>query len=491
MPRSIKELNKPTTHETSPYAFYQSADNKYSIVYKEHQGKRHLVVPVVMMKTGVHCGSHGPILHKIEELGKIVEAWNGIPITIEHPTQDGTPISANSPTIIDEKTVGRVYNAFVDGDKLKAECWLDEEKLISVSCEAYEYIKKQWPLDVSVGVFTEDEAEEGMWNGEEYSAVAYNHRPDHLALLPGSVGACSWADGCGIRVNEEGRQNDVNLQEAISQLFQAGFSAYKSGVSHEMVRDQLYSAISGKAGKDGWASLEQVFDDFFVYQVVTFSPDGPSKEALYKQEYSLTKEGSVELNGNPSLVRRKVDYVAMGITRKKGGNAEMDKKAKVNMLIQSKQTPFVEANRDFLEGLEESQLDELQAKFQEPTPAPAVHSEPTPSPIDHIQALRESIKSEEDFLRILPEGPVKESIRSGVRLNNARKMELVEKITAHSKEFTVEELQAKGVDELGKIASLIPAAPAAPGDYSPLAAHGSRPAAKVEDVLPPCGVELE
>jgi len=52
-------------------------------------------------------------------------------------------------------------------------------------------------------MFIEEEAQEGLWNKEKYIAVAKNIRPDHLALLTDAVGACSIADGCGIRNNEK------------------------------------------------------------------------------------------------------------------------------------------------------------------------------------------------------------------------------------------------------------------------------------------------
>lgn len=35
-----------------------------------------------------------------------------------------------------------------------------------------------------------------------FKRIARNLNPDHLALLPGGTGACSWEDGCGVRANE-------------------------------------------------------------------------------------------------------------------------------------------------------------------------------------------------------------------------------------------------------------------------------------------------
>jgi hypothetical protein len=179
-------------------------DGVYEVKTRKYRGKNHLVIPVIMMVEGVHHGSHGPLYHSIQDLGKFPESWNGIPVVIDHPVIEGVNVSANSPDIED---VGKVFNTYVkDNKKLAAEVWLDEEKLQAFSKEVLAQIKQGIPLEVSLGMFTEEELVTGEWNGEHYEAIAKNHRPDHLALLPGSVGACSLADGCGLGVNSEGLQ---------------------------------------------------------------------------------------------------------------------------------------------------------------------------------------------------------------------------------------------------------------------------------------------
>lgn len=194
---------------------YSQPVPNYTVEKVTHQGRQFLVVPVNMMTEGVHKGSHGAVFHSIDELGKFPASWNGIPVTIQHPKDpQGNPISANSPDVIDGTTVGRVYHTNVDGDVLKSKAYLDEQRLRQVSPLAAEYIDKGLPLEVSLGMFTEDEPNQGVWRNEQYNAVATNHRPDHLALLPGGRGACSWADGCGIRANEEENENnDMNTNE--------------------------------------------------------------------------------------------------------------------------------------------------------------------------------------------------------------------------------------------------------------------------------------
>ena len=209
-PKAIQQANGVVaTHsesEDEDIGFYKELASNYEIRYEMYKGKQRIVVPVIMMQAGVHAGSHGPLLHLAEDLGKFPASWDGIPISIQHPQENGNNVSANQPHIIDNQVVGRVFNTHMEDGKLKAEAWIDQDRIQQISPEALKYIQDGKPLDVSVGVFTEDEYSTGDYNGEHYEGIAKNHRPDHLALLPGGRGACSWTDGCGVRANaaEEG-----------------------------------------------------------------------------------------------------------------------------------------------------------------------------------------------------------------------------------------------------------------------------------------------
>jgi hypothetical protein len=57
-------------------------------------------------------------------------------------------------------------------------------------------------VEISTGLFTDNIPESGVWNGEAYTAVARNYRPDHLAILPDQKGSCSIADGAGLLRNK-------------------------------------------------------------------------------------------------------------------------------------------------------------------------------------------------------------------------------------------------------------------------------------------------
>lgn len=220
----------------------------YVVQEKTHQERKHLVVPVVMIVEGVLNGSHGPLLHLVNEFGKIPESWNGIPVVINHPEQDGYSISANSPEIIDGQTVGRVYNTHVLNNKLVAEAWLDELKLNKISADTLSAINMGQSIEISVGVYTEDEqVEEGDWKGVKYNAIARNHRPDHLALLPDGVGACNLNDGCGIRANQKKGGNEVELESKVTDLekeFQEMKLTMNGDKIVELIQKQLKKEIT-------------------------------------------------------------------------------------------------------------------------------------------------------------------------------------------------------------------------------------------------------
>lgn len=353
--------------------------NNYQLRTEIHQGRSHLVAPVVMLNEGVLNGSAGPLLHLAEQFGKFPGAWNGIPIFIDHPRDGDVFVAGNTPQIIDQKAVGRVYNAYIDGAKLKGEAWIDEKKIEQLSPVALGYIRQGRPLDVSVGVWTDDEPTAGTYNNTAYEAIAKNHRPDHLALLPGGEGACSWADGCGIRANAQGGDNKMGDKN----------------------------------------------------------------------------------NKCPACVE------------------------KAGILLNSKHTSFTEQDREWLEGLGEAYLDKLivmQKKADEP---PKKVEPPQVNKDQAIQVLKDELKTPEQFIGLLP-AEFQDQMRSGLRLHEEKRTGLIEAITAYeNNKFSKDELTAMTMDELAKIAALIPGQ----ADYS---ANGGGPALKAHNTqapLCPPGVE--
>jgi hypothetical protein len=185
---------------------------------EQHDGAEHLVVPVVMIVEGVL----NEALLLAEEFGAFPDAWNGIPVPVLHPEENGSAISANRPDVIERNTIGRVYNTHVEDKRLRAELWLNMDKAEALGFqEIVVALADGFVMEVSTGYFAEDEVKSGEYNGRTYSHIHRGIRPDHLALLPGQIGACSVKDGCGTRVNSKRSSLAMKVNEAWAVLGRA------------------------------------------------------------------------------------------------------------------------------------------------------------------------------------------------------------------------------------------------------------------------------
>jgi len=179
------------------------------------EGKTYKVVPMVMMVVGVHSGSQGALYYPKAELSKTPEAWNHKPVVVYHPTMNGRGVSACSPDVLTSHKIGVIMNTKFDTlGRLVAEAWLDPDRIEKVDPRVGKAVDKLSTLECSTGMFMEVEATEGKFEGEEYKGVARNYRPDHLAVLPDKVGACSVKDGAGFIRNEaEDEEGDEEFVE--------------------------------------------------------------------------------------------------------------------------------------------------------------------------------------------------------------------------------------------------------------------------------------
>jgi uncharacterized protein YoaH (UPF0181 family) len=173
-------------------------------------GKEYTVIPVGALVEGVlqGMGSEGPELALAEEFGKFPTSWDGRPVVMSHPTVevDGkkTPVSANSPDILETYQIGYIFNTKLVGNELHQEAWVDNavmESLNDDSKETMARLNSGEQIEVSTGYFALIEDSEGTYNNQDYEGVQRNIVPDHLAFLPdGTLGACSNADGCGAQI---------------------------------------------------------------------------------------------------------------------------------------------------------------------------------------------------------------------------------------------------------------------------------------------------
>ena len=198
--------------------FHYTTNLASSVRTEIFHDKEHLVVPLVMIVEGVLNGAFVPA----EEFGKFPDSWNGRPVPVLHPEENGRPVSANRPDIIQRNTIGSIFNTHVEDKKLKAEAWLDVEKARRLGHgSVIDVLSQGAVMEISTGYFAEAVEFVGVYNGKEHKFKHMNIVPDHLALLPSEIGACSIEDGCGTRANSKKEMFAMKVNEAWAALGKA------------------------------------------------------------------------------------------------------------------------------------------------------------------------------------------------------------------------------------------------------------------------------
>ncbi len=367
------------------------------------EGKDYLVVPMVMITEGVHNGSSGPLYYPKSELNKTPVSWDHKPVVVYHPEANGQGVSACLPEVLNTRKVGLILNTNWDG-KLKSEAWLDEARLKVVDNRVLEALEAGKMIEVSTGLFTDNEPTEGEWNSEKYVAIARNYRPDHLAILPDQVGSCSIDDGAGLLRNSgnfthehkrglvqaalkdkhEGRftypedmtDDRVFYRDPSDKLVHEGYEiddkgakATLKGDPKEVTKKTQYLSKDGKTIANVVSSLpsgagknKDVKDKRFVDRVDEDNPEEKDdrNEAPDVDEYDAAAEDS---NEDQDKKARKITKVGpnkkvtkdqarfgkqAGITNMKG-NTTMKKSEMIDALVGNSDGLWVEADKEFLD----------------------------------------------------------------------------------------------------------------------------------------------
>lgn len=165
------------------------------------EGREYLVFKVIPLIEGVHSGNNGPTLYLLEEMKKWIMAWNHKPVVVNHPRDaSGQFCSADDPHILSAYKVGVMMANTIEEQfrRQLCEAWLEIARMDAVDSRINEMIEKGMVMEVSTGLFSNNEDKPGEFKGTKYNQIARDYRPDHLALLPDLVGACSVAKGCGM-----------------------------------------------------------------------------------------------------------------------------------------------------------------------------------------------------------------------------------------------------------------------------------------------------
>ena len=531
---------------------------------EQFMGRDHVIVPVIMVVEGVHDGSAGPMFYPSEEIKATAGQWDGKPVTVRHPKDkdDNFIIAANAP----ESIIGHISQPIWD-DKLRAEAWIDVEKANNISVDIMTIIHGNGQLEVSTGLFSTDETVKGDWKGEAYNAIIRDIIPDHLALLPGEKGACSWIDGCGIRANKGGeiafkgsdlwqqiqgrmdakggniRRNHITnifdsfflysqKEKQSSQEFKQNYSRTATGIvdfigdeikvnkeggenmkfkgydfgnddltnipvpvlkaffnnqageanewagkfktnelSHSDIHNQVQNLINSKDTQNEWNFVRDIFDKFFIY----------SKEKenqpiqIFKQSYNLTASEAVEFTGDEVEVVQKTEYILKNnkkFNRREDKMADKDKccPEKVKALIANEKSNYVEEDTEWLETMEEAQLDKMIANVgisedAKKTLVTAAVEEAFDKAVQSGEMIKvekkdpdkkETPPTAEEYIANAP-GEIQDVLRTSLNMHKEKKAALVQQIVANEQNrFTKEQLDAKEVGELENIAALIP-----------------------------------
>lgn len=171
-----------------------------NIEVRELEGRPHFVVPTVMITAGVFRGSQGPVAYTPEVLRQSVPFWDGKPVVVYHPDMYNHSL-AGSPAVFNRQKVGTVFNTRFDGHRLLTESWIDSHRVRLVDHRVADAILNRRMMEVSTGLHI-DFRPASVTNDPHAVKVAGRLHPDHLAILPGMVGACSIRDGAGLVRND-------------------------------------------------------------------------------------------------------------------------------------------------------------------------------------------------------------------------------------------------------------------------------------------------
>lgn len=425
------------------------------------EGREHIVVPMVMLTTGVHTGSGGSLFYPEDELSKVPAVWNAKPIVVYHPQKNGQGVSACDPTVLNTSKVGVILNTVWDSGKLRAEAWLEDARIDNVDPRIREFIDGGKIMELSTGLFTDNEPANGEWNGQTYTAIARNYRPDHLALLPDQIGACSVAKGAGLL-----QMNELSYGKISNALY-------------DLMRPTLRPASGmhsdGYIPSVGW--IEDVYDTFFIYSL---------HDKLYKRTYSVDANDNVSLgDDDPVEVRRVTEYRtvegntfvgnASGRFISKGNDA-MNKDQMIANLIAG--GVWVESDRATLNAMSVDQLQKLmglvkapaqtqntnpQQPQQQQAPASVVVAPIAPQPQQNSQPQQPATAAQ--YIATMPR-EIQEVYNFGMQTINQERNRLIDVVVGNQQNrFTKEQLATYDTPTLQALAALA-APPAAPA-YAP------------------------
>jgi len=445
----------------------EAIQNMSALVKKQTlENTEYYVIPVIMAKVGVMNN----LFYSEEELSKFPESWNGRPVLYDHPIDNKT---AGRPEIKEEVEIGTVYNSKFEDEKLKAEVWLNIDKCSKICPAILNKLNNNEMIEVSTGLFGESVDVSGTYNNSEFEGSVINIKPDHLAVLPFDIGACSVADGAGMpRINKEKEMQEEKKSfiQRIKDMFGIKPDLIENQIkSFDETRDNLRTLLRTLEVVDDsdYLYLDDVFPGFVIY---TLEKMGDKPQTLMRN-YVTDSNGDFQLSGDPIPVRMRFIYERLDngtIVNNKKEVSKMEKETLVNSLIESEK--FEEADREELLAMNESMLEKLSKVIvneesdenaDENSDENVEENSEENSDENSDDDAEENSDDEEttnnidEFLDKAPK-EIRETLKAGLSKLQSEKSDLIANILkVKNCTFTEESLKAKDLEELTAINSLI------------------------------------
>jgi hypothetical protein len=274
-------------------------------------GGRYTVKNVVGAVDGIVMNG---MLYPAEQLAAGAPSLEGKPAPAGHPKDDaGRYISANSGDALLSSYAGAVcknvrheggrtlYDVVVN--EAQARAHPDGAKLVERLDAAMNGTNAE-PIHVSTGLYCKAITANGESLGKKYSRIATEIVYDHSAILLNEEGAGTPEQGVGMFLNSAGQEAGQVEMAAVNEAFDRrdeGLRGWlrkllgnESELSFEQIRDGLYKALP----EGGW--VREVFARYAIWA------DGAGK--LYRQDYTVSSDGSVAFSGTAQEVREEREY---------------------------------------------------------------------------------------------------------------------------------------------------------------------------------------
>lgn len=414
-------------------------------------GKEHIVLPLTALVQGTfQCANcNGPNFYPAAEFGKNPGAWNGRPVTIGHPQRNGNYVSAGDPDIWGTERIGTTFHARMEGEKLRVEAWIDPEAVERAGEAAGEVLAAAEggdQVEVSTAAWIDEVPKVGSYAGRKYDAIQTAFQPDHIALLHlGDKGACSWEDGCGVRVASMADQTEPCCESC------AAGDPCEELAAHQTARSREMAIEVALEGAYGFAYLVD-HDDEWVY----FAADG--RKGLRRRRYTEDDDGNVMLaEDDDERVRPRTEFVAVN---QEDGDMADDKQTK----DRAASAPPPEKDS------EHAKLDDRDKKIAEQQ-----------AEIEHLkdQISKPAAATLDEYLEQAPV-ELRDGLMTLHKAETRRRLELIDAVMKAEKGlYEEDELKAMKVADLERLAKL--ATRRSGMDYSIIPAEHSQIAA-LEDV---------